>query len=121
FQISRELRSLTVFENMLVAAPDQRGERIAQLLLHPAAVREQQALIAESARHLLNRVGLWALADYPAAALSGGQKKLLELARAMIGQPRLVLLDEPAAGVSPPMVRRLGEMVRAFRDEGATF
>ena len=70
---------------------------------------------------LLRRVNLWRLADAPANALSGGQKKLLELCRALMLEPRVVLLDEPAAGVNPVLVGELCDFIRTLRDEGLSF
>jgi ABC-type branched-subunit amino acid transport system ATPase component len=70
---------------------------------------------------LLERVGLWRLADERARALSGGQKKLLELSRALMLDPKIILLDEPAAGVSPPMRVEISQVIRSLCNEGLTF
>ncbi|GHU29437.1 ABC transporter ATP-binding protein [Betaproteobacteria bacterium] len=121
FQISRELGALTVFENLLVAAPGHPGEVLWNLLLRPAAVRRAEGAAREQACAWLKRVGLWRLADSPANALSGGQKKLLEVVRALMLSPRLILLDEPAAGVAPPLVDDLCELIRELRTEGISF
>ena len=80
--------------------------------------REEEAAI-ETARAALLKVNLWRLADAPAATLSGGQKKLLELSRALMLRPRLVLLDEPAAGVAPAMEEILVYTIRGLAAEGA--
>jgi ABC-type branched-subunit amino acid transport system ATPase component len=108
FQIARELASLTVLENLLLAAADARSESISSALFRRGAIKLAERRIAVRARALLARVGLWQLADAPASALSGGQKKLLEL-------------DEPAAGVAPPLVAELAALVRELLAEGISF
>jgi ABC-type branched-subunit amino acid transport system ATPase component len=121
FQIARELASLTVLENLLLAAADARSESISSALFRRGAIKLAERRIAVRARALLARVGLWQLADAPASALSGGQKKLLELARALMLEPRFILLDEPAAGVAPPLVAELAALVRELLAEGISF
>jgi ABC-type branched-subunit amino acid transport system ATPase component len=121
FQISRELGELTVLENMLLAAPDQQGEHVWRNFLAPAGVREQERRAIARARELLEQVGLWPLANEPARNLSGGQKKLLEISRALMLDPKLILLDEPTAGVSPLMSQLLAETIIKLRDGGITF
>lgn len=121
FQLSRELSSLTVLENVLVARPHARGERLMSLLLSRRAVRHEETAALEKARLLLQRVDLWKLADAPAGTLSGGQKKLLEICRALMLDPRIVLMDEPSAGVNPTRIGEIVEFVQALRQEGTTF
>jgi ABC-type branched-subunit amino acid transport system ATPase component len=121
FQIARELANLTVLENLLLAAADQASESISGALFRRSALRTCERAHALRARALLGRVGLWQLADAPASALSGGQKKLLELARALMLEPRFILLDEPAAGVAPPLVTELAALVRSLLGEGISF
>lgn len=121
FQISRELGALTVLENLLLASPRQPGEGVLAALRGGASVRQAEDEAISRARALLERVSLWRLADSPANALSGGQKKLLELCRALMLEPRIVLLDEPAAGVNPVLVGELGDFIRTLRDEGLSF
>jgi ABC-type branched-subunit amino acid transport system ATPase component len=121
FQICRDLGHLTVLENLLVARPGQTGERLKGVFLRGRQTRrEEEAGIAE-ARALLDRLDLWRLADAPASALSGGQKKLLELCRAVLVKPRLILLDEPAAGVAPALEQVLIGLIRSLVAEGVTF
>ena len=121
FQISRELGQLTVLENLLLARARQTGEGLVGLFARPKRVRQEEEAAIEVARAALQKVNLWRLADAPAATLSGGQKKLLELSRALMLQPRLVLLDEPAAGVAPAMEEVLVATVRGLADEGVDF
>ena len=121
FQIVRELSGLTVLENLMLAPGHQRGEAISGTLFNRAAVREQEQRIATKARAILQRIGLWKLADHSASALSGGQKKLLELARVLLLEPTLVLLDEPAAGVAPPLLKEIIALIRELKADGISF
>jgi ABC-type branched-subunit amino acid transport system ATPase component len=121
FQISRELGQLTVLENLLLARPRQTGEKLAGLFARGRRVRQEEEAAIEIARAALLKVNLWRLADAPAATLSGGQKKLLELSRALMLKPRLVLLDEPAAGVAPTMEEVLVTTIRGLAKEGVDF
>jgi ABC-type branched-subunit amino acid transport system ATPase component len=121
FQISRELGELTVLENVMLARQAQSGESIWQALLRMRTVREEELAAAIKAKRLLDSVGLWRLADAPARSLSGGQKKLLELCRALMLDPKIILLDEPAAGVSPPMRLEISKAIRQLCEEGLTF
>ena len=120
FQLSRELGELTVLENLLVAPLNQIGERAINAFFQRKKVRTQERFLAEHARQHLQRVGLWKLADAPARTLSGGQKRLLELSRALMLDPKIILLDEPAAGVSPPMRLEISNVIRDLRAEGKT-
>jgi ABC-type branched-subunit amino acid transport system ATPase component len=121
FQISRELGQLTVLENLLLARPRQTGETLIGLFARAGRVRREEEAAIEAARAALLKVNLWRLADAPAASLSGGQKKLLELSRALMLSPRLVLLDEPAAGVAPAMEEVLIDTIRGLATEGVDF
>ena len=121
FQIVRTLSGLTVLENLLLAPAHQRGETVAGTLFGRSSVRHQEQASAAKARVILKRIGLWKLADQPASALSGGQKKLLELARVLLLEPSLVLLDEPAAGVAPPMLKDIIQLIRELKADGISF
>ena len=121
FQISRELGQLTVLENLLLARAQQTGEGLVGLFARPKRVRQEEEAAIEVARAALQKVNLWRLADAPAVTLSGGQKKLLELSRALMLKPKLVLLDEPAAGVAPAMEEVLVATIRGLADEGVDF
>jgi neutral amino acid transport system ATP-binding protein len=122
FQLTRALAAMPVIDNMLLAAPDQPGERLRNVLLRPRAVREREREVTEQAMELLDVFGLLRHADEYAGTLSGGQRKLLELARALMARPRLLLLDEPMAGINPTLGRRLLDHIQRLRkEEGVTF
>jgi len=107
FQIPREFKDLTVLENLLVVPPDQAGERLWTPWLAPGKIRHEEARLREQAARVLEQVGLTRVAGDPAWTLSGGQKKLLELARALMAHPKLLMLDEPGAGVNPTQMKEL--------------
>jgi ABC-type branched-subunit amino acid transport system ATPase component len=121
FQIVRELGGLTVLENLLLSPGHQLGETITGALFRCSTVRSQEQHNAVKARKILERFGLWRLADQSASALSGGQKKLLELARALLLEPKFILLDEPAAGVAPPLLKDIISLIRELKSEGISF
>ena len=107
FQIPREFKELTVLENLMVVPEGQVGERLWTPWLRPGRVRRQEAAIRDKALQVLRFLNLhdhWAAAAW---TLSGGQKKLLELARTMMADPELLLLDEPGAGVNPTQMKEL--------------
>jgi branched-chain amino acid transport system ATP-binding protein len=110
-----------VLENLLVYAKDQSGEGFARIFVSPGRVRREETRLRDRARTILESVELAPLAGSPAETLSGGQKKLLELARVLMGDPRIILLDEPGAGVNPTLMRSLVETIRALRAAGRTF
>jgi branched-chain amino acid transport system ATP-binding protein len=122
FQITKALAAMPVIDNMMLAAPDQPGERFRNLFIHPRAVREREREVHGEAMELLDVFNLTKLADEYAGTLSGGQRKLLELARALMAKPRLLLLDEPMAGINPTLGARLLDHMRRLRkEEGVTF
>lgn len=121
FQQSRVLPFLTVRDNLLAAAPDQMGERLIPLFLRPGAVRRQESEARERAGGILDTLKLARLADQPAARLSYGQQKLLELGRVLMGTPKLVLLDEPTAGINPTLIRRIVEIIETLQGRGIRF
>jgi neutral amino acid transport system ATP-binding protein len=118
FQLTKALARLTVLDNMLLAAPAQRGERILPALAR--LWRSEERDNVRRARALLERYNLAEKANDYAATLSGGQRKLLEMARALMVDPQLVMLDEPMAGVNPALVQSLLEHIRELRAEGRT-
>ena len=121
FQIPRPLAALTVMENLLLAPRQQSGERLWNNWLRPARVRSEEAAHRGKAREVLDFVGFAQLADQPARVLSGGQQKLLELARVLMVDPRVILLDEPAAGVNPSLLESLLERIVELHRRGVTF
>lgn len=120
FQSPREWASLTVMENMLVAAPQRGRSVIWRALLTRRFLARAEARDRAQARDLLEEFGLTPLRDEPAGNLSGGQKRLLEFARIMFAHPRMVLLDEPLAGVNPVLAQRIGDSISHLRAGGIT-
>jgi ABC-type branched-subunit amino acid transport system ATPase component len=118
FQVPRLARRLTVLQNVQIGAPDQPGELITNLFLRPGRVRSRERTIMASAFEALHRVDLAHKASDRAGDLSGGQQKLLSLAMLLMAHPRVLLLDEPAAGVNPVLIERQIQLLRELRDEG---
>ncbi len=118
FQVSSEFPHLTALQNLLVARPGQRGERLVGVLHGRRSWAKEEAAAVERARALLRRFKLDALQDEYAGNLSGGQRRLLEVARALMANPRLLLLDEPTAGVHPSMIGELQHQLIQLREEG---
>ncbi|WP_265111350.1 ABC transporter ATP-binding protein [Halosolutus halophilus] len=123
FQIARELEEMTVLENMMVAPKQQRGEALWRSVLPYARedVKEQERELLERAWETLEFFDIDHLANEYAGNLSGGQRKLLELARALLTDPQMLLLDEPFAGVNPSLEERLLEHIHELRQDGYTF
>ena len=122
FQITKALAKMPVIDNMMLAAPAQPGERLYNLVLRPAATRAREREVRERAEELLEVFQLGKLADEYAGVLSGGQRKLLEFARALMTEPTMLLLDEPMAGINPTLGGRLLEHMQRLRSErGMTF
>ncbi|WP_372619398.1 ABC transporter ATP-binding protein [Falsiroseomonas sp.] len=121
FQIPRPFPAMTVLENVMLAPLGQRGERFWTNWLRPGAVAAEERRNRDVAMHWLEFVGLAKLASQPASVLSGGQRKLLELARVLVAEPRLILLDEPGAGVAPPLLAIIMEKIAELNARGITF
>jgi branched-chain amino acid transport system ATP-binding protein len=122
FQTARVFPRMSVLENAMLAIPEQPGERLWRRFATPRLVRRRDHEAHDRAREQLALVRLDELRDEYAGTLSGGQRKLLELARALLSRPTMVLLDEPMAGVNPTVSRQLVEHVRALNAErGLTF
>jgi branched-chain amino acid transport system ATP-binding protein len=119
FQLTKSLTKLSVIENMKLGATHQTGEKWWNGLF-PFRYRKQEAMIEQRADELLKRFKLDHMRDQYAGTLSGGQRKLLEMARALMTNPRLVMLDEPMAGVNPALKQSLNEHIRGLRDDGMT-
>jgi branched-chain amino acid transport system ATP-binding protein len=118
FQLTKVLPKLTVLENMLVAAKAQPGATFRGALLGGWQSAERQN--EEQATEVLERFGLTAMKGEYAGRLSGGQRKLLEMARALMMRPSVVMLDEPTAGVNPVLIQSLMEHVKGLRESGMT-
>ena len=118
FQLTKVLAKLSVLENMRMGATGQTGERFLQAILQ--AWRGQESAITKKADDLLERFLLIEKREDFAGTLSGGQRKLLEMARALMADPELVMLDEPMAGVNPALKQSLLGHVKSLRDEGRT-
>ncbi|MBF2003819.1 MAG: ABC transporter ATP-binding protein [Synechococcales cyanobacterium C42_A2020_086] len=121
FQVARVLSRLSVMENMLLAAQRQTGENFWNVWLKPRQSAREERQQREYASEILESVGLTPMAQAYAGALSGGQRKLLEIARAMMVRPKLILLDEPAAGVNPTLINQICEHIQYWNREGMTF
>ena len=122
FQMAREFGRLTVLENLMLAPQMQLGERLGPVFFTPGRVREADDRVHARAGEVLEISYLAALRDEYAGNLSGGQKKLLALARTLMIDCSVVLLDEPGAGVNPALMNTLRDMIRELnRDHGKTF
>jgi branched-chain amino acid transport system ATP-binding protein len=121
FQTPRKLEGMTVREAMLIGPQNQLGESVVPLFTQPAAVGDEERANLERAEELLGRFEIDHLADQPATDISGGQLKLVELARAMLAEPDLLLLDEPVAGVNPTLANKLADIIEELNDDGITF
>jgi branched-chain amino acid transport system ATP-binding protein len=119
FQLTKALYRLTVIDNMLLAATKQKGESILRAAL-PFLWNAQEKAATARSEELLTRFKLIDKRDDFAAALSGGQRKLLEMARALMVEPELVMLDEPMAGVNPALKQSLLGHIKDLREDGMT-
>jgi neutral amino acid transport system ATP-binding protein len=119
FQLTKSLSKMSVIENMKLGATGQRGERWWNGLF-AALWRSEETRIEARADELLERFKLGHMRDEYAGTLSGGQRKLLEMARALMTEPQLVMLDEPMAGVNPALKQSLNQHIRGLRDDGMT-
>jgi neutral amino acid transport system ATP-binding protein len=121
FQVARALSKLSVLENMLLAAQKQTGENFWQLQFQPHVVTKEEKQLEQQALAILESVNLAHKADDYAGGLSGGQRKLLEMARALMTNPKLILLDEPAAGVNPKLIDEICDRILQWNRKGMTF
>ena len=119
FQLTKALYRLTVIENMALGARNQKGESVLRSVF-PWIWRAQEAEIRARATEILRNFKLLEKQDDFAAALSGGQRKLLEMARALMVEPEMIMLDEPMAGVNPALKQSLLEHIKELRTEGKT-
>ena len=119
FQLTKALAKLSTIENMKLGALDQRGEKFWAALFPSSWTKQEQAIEAR-ADAILQRFNLTGMRDEYAGTMSGGQRKLLEMARALMTDPRLVMLDEPMAGVNPALAQSLLELIKLLPGEGRT-
>jgi ABC-type branched-subunit amino acid transport system ATPase component len=120
YQLSREFGRMTVLENLMVAPAGQAGESLWNVFFRPGRVRAEERRHLDQALSTLDTFGLSQLRDSYAGELSGGQKRLLELARAVMAGPRVLLLDEPMAGINPSLIDQIGEHILSLKDQGMT-
>jgi ABC-type branched-subunit amino acid transport system ATPase component len=120
YQLSSEFARLTVMENLLVATPRQRGESLLVLVFGKRYWRAQEEAAVARARELLDRFGMSDKADEYAGTLSGGQKRLVEIMRALMAEPKLLVLDEPMAGVNPTLALTIESYLADLAREGLT-
>ena len=121
FQLSRVFPKMTVLENMLLAPQHQTGEGLWNIWLKPRKIRSQERANTTRALELIEIMGLTRLKEQFAENLSYGQQKLLELGRALMADPAMILLDEPTAGINPSLIQRVIGMILRLRDDGKTF
>jgi branched-chain amino acid transport system permease protein len=120
FQLASEFRRLTVMENLITAIPDQRGETFRGAFLGRRYWGPQERDAIDRAEAMLEHFGLSALADRYAGELSGGQRRLVEIMRALMAEPEVLLLDEPMAGVHPRLAHQIGMQLVALSEVGIT-
>ena len=118
FQIARGFPRLSVYENLLLYGDRQPGERISAALRRTAPSLRRESELIERACAIAQRLNLTRVLNDPASSLSGGQKKLLEIGRVLMARPKLILLDEPVAGVNPSLTREIADHLRTLADEG---
>ena len=121
FQIARGLSALTVIENLMLYGKHQPGETFCAAVLRTRAARTREAELRERAIEVARELNLLQVGDNRAIDLSGGQKKLLELGRALMAEPKLIMLDELVAGINPMLARKLKKHILALKARGITF
>jgi branched-chain amino acid transport system ATP-binding protein len=119
FQLTKALSLLTVLDNMRLGSQEQSGEGLLRALFKPLWKKREDEITAQ-ADELLKRFKLDAKREDFAGSLSGGQRKLLEMARALMGKPKMVMLDEPMAGVNPALTQSLLEHIKSLKADGTT-
>ena len=122
FQIAHEFSNLSVLENLMMVPGNQSGEKIMTALFKPGLVAQEEAVVKEKAKEVVEFLNLGHLSNELAGNLSGGQKKLLELGRTMMVDAKLVLLDEVGAGVNKTLLKKIADSIRQLnKDYGYTF
>ncbi len=120
FQIARGFPKLTVFDHLMIYGPEQPGERLWRATVGGEPVWRRERALAEQAWAIAQRLNLVAVIDNPVTQISGGQKKLLEIGRALMAGPKMILLDEPAAGVNPTLAEHIADHLQALVAQGIT-
>lgn len=120
FQIARGFPNLTVFDHLMIYGPRQPGESLWRACVGGEPVWRRERALAEQAWAVARRLDLVAVVDNPVTQISGGQKKLLEIGRALMADPRMILLDEPAAGVNPSLAERIADHLQQLVADGIT-
>ena len=120
FQVMRPLPRMTVLENLMLAEPEQTGERLHNPFIRPDDVEEEESEIKDQALEILDLFGLREKKDDYAGGLSGGQRRLLELARSLMTSPKMLLLDEPTGGVNPSLISEILDHLKYLNDQGLT-
>ena len=120
FQLARGFERMTVFEHLLLHGQGQPGESLGRALWPGRASRDHERALVEEAWGVARRLKLDVVVDRLVTQVSGGQKKLLEIGRALMAHPRMILLDEPMAGVNPSLRNDIADHLRALRDDGVT-
>jgi len=118
FQQTRVLPFLSTLDNLLSAAPAQAGERLCSVFFRPGAVRRQENENRERAMEILDLISLAKMSGQLAGMLSFGQQKLLEIGRVLMARPRMILLDEPTAGINPTLIRKLVLIISSLKESG---
>nr|WP_315874531.1 ABC transporter ATP-binding protein [Leptodesmis sichuanensis] len=121
FQVARALSRMSVMDNMLLAAQKQTGENFWMTWFKQREIAQEEKQQRQKAMEILESIGLAHMAAEYAGALSGGQRKLLEMGRALMTDPKLILLDEPAAGVNPTLINQICDRIQRWNREGLTF
>lgn len=120
FQLARGCPRMTVFEHLMLYGPRQTGEGIIRALTVPGLVRRQERALRERAFEIARRLRLDHVLDNLVTDLSGGQKKLLEIGRVLLADPKMILLDEPMAGVNPTLVGEIADQLALISESGVT-
>jgi branched-chain amino acid transport system ATP-binding protein len=118
FQLARGCENMTVFEHLMLYGPRQRGERLLRAVLGGRQVREQEEALREEALKMAGQLRLSHVLDNLVTRLSGGQKKLLEIGRVLLAKPKMILLDEPMAGVNPTLVQEIADHLVTIQQSG---
>jgi neutral amino acid transport system ATP-binding protein len=121
FQVAKALSRLSVLENLLLATQNQAGEKFFNVWFQPGKIQAEEKRSRQRAMEILDSIGLAEKAHDYAGGLSGGQRKLLEIGRALMTRPKLILLDEPAAGVNPTLINQICEYIQFWNRQGVTF